>query len=304
MRYRQETRAARERIESLGSQLVETSCAPIEYARVGNGYPVLIVHGAMGGFDQGLMLANLLPDSGFQLISISRFGYLRSPMPANASVSLQADAFASLLDALDIPQAAVFAISAGATSAIRFATRHPERLSSLILLSPAAPGKVKAATPPRAVFDTLLRNDFAYWALMTYFGSSMHAMIGVPKGFVLTPQLKAEANRTLAEVLPSTKRIDGMIFDSYLSTSDFYEEISDASPYSLNSIAAPVLLINALDDPLAIPENVRAMAQKIPNADLFVVPDGGHMLLGHAEEVKSKIAQFLRTNIGDAKNSQ
>ena len=121
---------------------------------------------------------------------------------------------------------------------------------------------------------------------------------------MLTPGLEAEANRTLAEVMPSSKRIDGMIFDSYLSTSDFYDEISETSPYSLNSIAAPVLLINALDDPLAIPENVRGMAKRIPKADLFIVPDGGHILLGHAKEVKSEITQFLRTNIGDAKNSQ
>jgi pimeloyl-ACP methyl ester carboxylesterase len=38
---------------------------------------------------------------------------------------------------------------------------------------------------------------------------------------------------------------------------------------------------------------VRRMAEQMPNARLFVVPDGGHFLFGHTEEVKSGIAQFL-----------
>ena len=37
-------------------QVIETDCGPIEYARIGEGYPVLVVQGDMGGFDQGLML--------------------------------------------------------------------------------------------------------------------------------------------------------------------------------------------------------------------------------------------------------
>jgi pimeloyl-ACP methyl ester carboxylesterase len=55
----------------------------------------------------------------------------------------------------------------------------------------------------------------------------------------------------------------------------------------------PVLVINAVDDPIAVHENVRGLAEKIPNARLFVVPDGGHPLFGHTQEVKSEITQFL-----------
>src|SRR5512143_163617 len=123
-RYQRDIRAARKRVTSLGSQVIETACGPIEYARIGDGYPVLVVHGAMGGFDQGLWLAQAFDLSKHQVISVSRFGYLRSPMPAAADLNLQADAFASLLDALQIRQAAVFGVSAGSTSAIRFVARH------------------------------------------------------------------------------------------------------------------------------------------------------------------------------------
>jgi 2-hydroxy-6-oxonona-2,4-dienedioate hydrolase len=56
-RYQREMNAARARIDSLGSQVIETDCGTIEYARVGEGYPVLVVHGLIGGFDQGLIHA-------------------------------------------------------------------------------------------------------------------------------------------------------------------------------------------------------------------------------------------------------
>ena len=53
-----------------------------------------------GGFDQGLELGDGLVRAGFRLIAPSRFGYLRTPLPADASAEAQADAHASLLDAL------------------------------------------------------------------------------------------------------------------------------------------------------------------------------------------------------------
>jgi len=295
-RYSGEIRAAHKRVNNLGSRVIETERGPVEYARFGDGYPVMVVHGAMGGFDQGLMLADQFIGSDFQVISVSRFGYLRSPLPAEATITKQADTFACLLDSLGIQRVAVFAVSGGANSAIRFAARHPERVSALILISPAAPGKVKVASPPRAVFDILLRNDFTCWAFNTFFKPIMQSMIGVPKGFVLTPELDAEVKTTLAGMMPSSRRIDGMIFDMYTSSPEFYESVSETSPYPLGNIETPVLMINAMDDSLAVPENVRSLAGQIPNARLFVMPDGGHILLGHTEEVKSEISRFLRTN--------
>jgi pimeloyl-ACP methyl ester carboxylesterase len=53
---------------------------------------------------------------------MSRFGYLRTPLPADASAAAQADAHACLLDALGIRRAAIVGASAGAPSAMQFAT--------------------------------------------------------------------------------------------------------------------------------------------------------------------------------------
>ena len=296
-RYARAINAARKRLDRLGSQVIETACGQIEFCHLGRGYPLLVIHGAMGGFDQGLWLAQSFDLSHYQVISVSRFGYLRSPLPPNANLDLQADAFASLLDTLGIPQAAVFAVSAGSTSAIRFAARHPQRISALILLSPDAPGEIQLALPPRYVFDFLLRSDFVYWIMITFFGKTVQNMIGLaPRGYDLTPENAALIKKVQAGDLPVSRRMDGMIFESFTLLQEFNASITSTSPYPLNQIETPVLVINAANDPIALPENVRGLAGKIPNSRLFVVPDGGHLLLGHTEEVKSEIAQFLRSH--------
>jgi pimeloyl-ACP methyl ester carboxylesterase len=249
---------------------------------------VLVVHGNGGGFDQGLMLAKSYVDKGFQVIAPSRFGYLRSPLPAQATPALQADAFACLLDYLDIQQAAVIATSAGVTSSIQLALRHPERVSALILHSPNAPGKAGLEAPPQSVFNALLRSDYAFWMLSTCFGSQMQALVGVPKGFTLTPELKAEVRASLGSVLPVSARADGMIFDTYISNPEI-------NTYPLSQIHTPTLVISAVDDPMALHEGACVLADSIPGAHMLAVADGGHLMLGHTDEVRAAITGFLQT---------
>ena len=86
--------------------------------------------------------------------------------------------------------------------------------------------------------------------------------------------------------LPINKRIDGLIFETYVTASEMLESVSDKNPFPLHKIKTPVLVVNALDDPITLHENVRAMAEKIPSARLFTVPDGGHLFFGHSQEVR------------------
>ena len=129
VRYRSEMRAVRARLATLDSRVIERRCGPTEFACSGDGYPLLVVHGALGGFDQGLWIAQRIgpdPDAlALQVIALSRFGHLRSPVPAGATLDTQADAYAALLDALSIPQAAVLAVSGGTTSAIPLRRASP-----------------------------------------------------------------------------------------------------------------------------------------------------------------------------------
>lgn len=288
-RYHNDINLAQEKIKNLGSQVLETKCGPIEFIRIGDGYPVLVVHGNGGGFDQGLMLAKGYLDQGFQVVAPSRFGYLRSPLPTGATPAMQADNFACLLDYLDIKQAAILTSSAGVTSSIQFALRYPERLSAMVLHSPNAPGKVEVQLPPRPVFRAMLGSDFLYWLV----GTNMLSMF-VPKDLPLTDEMAADVRQAGLSVLPSSRRANGMVFDTYFGN----QEINH---YPLEQVNTPTLVISAVDDPAALHENARTLAAHIPGARLVAIPDGGHLMLGHTEEVKLEIAQFLRTNIAELK---
>jgi pimeloyl-ACP methyl ester carboxylesterase len=292
VRYRSEIRAVQEHIDSLSSQVVKTNCGPIEYAQVGEGYPVLSIHGNGGGFDQGLSLAQTYLGEGFQIIAPSRFGYLDSPLTAGATPAQQADAYACLLDALDIEQAAIFTTSAGVTSSIQFALRHPERLSAMVLHSPNAPGKVEVQLPPQPVFRAMLRSDLLYWLV----GTNMLSMF-VPKDLPLTNEMSAEIRQAALSVLPSSRRANGMVFDTFFGN----QEINH---YPLEQVSTPTLVVSAVDDPAALHENARTLAARIPGARLVAIADGGHLMLGHTKEVKLEITQFLQNNLNLLKNSQ
>jgi 2-hydroxy-6-oxonona-2,4-dienedioate hydrolase len=138
-RYSREIRAAMERV-SLGGNVVDTACGPIHFADVGQGKPLLLVHGAGGGFDQVLMIAkqNGISEWDYRIIAPSRFGYLQTPLTSeDASPAAQADAHACFLDALGIREkVAVIGTSAGALSAMQFAIKYPERVSALVLQVP------------------------------------------------------------------------------------------------------------------------------------------------------------------------
>lgn len=289
-RYNTEMTATRARIAALGSRVVETPCGPIEYARSGSGQPVLVVHGNAGGFDHGLTMAAGYLGEDFEAISVSRFGYLGTPMPAGgATLDQQADAFACLLDALGIDTAPVFTSSAGVTSAVAFALRHPERVTALVLHSPNAPADVVGLTPPpQPVFRALMGSDFLWWACSTYLRPVFQTFVGVPKGFALTPQYQAEVEGVLREVSPSSERVDGLLFDTYVGNPLI-------NTIALEQVQAPTLVISAVDDPMALHASARTLAQRIPGARLLPISDGGHLMLGHTAEVRQAVKAFLQS---------
>ena len=85
-RFNGDMQAARARAAQ-GSMLIETRCGPIEVQKAGLGLPLLAVHGSGGGHDQGLAFARPLASQGIRVIAMSRFGCLRTPMPADALAS-------------------------------------------------------------------------------------------------------------------------------------------------------------------------------------------------------------------------
>jgi 2-hydroxy-6-oxonona-2,4-dienedioate hydrolase len=299
--YTRDIRSARERVAT-GSLVAETACGPLEYAEAGAGPPVLMVHGAGGGFDQGLEFAGVLAGRGFRVISVSRFGYLGTPLPTDASAAAQADAHACLLDALGIARAAVIGGSAGSPSSVQLALRHPDRVSALVLLVPAlyvprSDDTASVRTPPgvELVFGTALRFDFLFWAALKL---APRAMIGTI--LATDPQLldnadaheRARVQRLLETILPVSPRRLGLLNDGAVLT--------QIERYPLEQIVAPTLVISAADDRYGTFDVARYTAGEIPDARFIGYPGGGHVWVGHHEALMAEIEAFLSERIAIA----
>lgn len=293
--YQRDIQQARERVAS-GSQIAETPCGPIEYAVAGDGPPVLVVHGAGGGFDQGLDFGKPLAELGFRVIAMSRFGYLRTPLPVDASPAAQADAHACLLNALEIKRAAILGASAGAPSSLQFALRHPQRITALVLLVPATyvprPGGAPSVTSSRStefLIDLGLRSDFLFWAASRLASQSViRAVLATPPAVVegASPEEQARVQLMMDHILPISQRRLGLLNEAAV--------IPSIQRYALERINAPTLTISVADDLFGTYEAARYTAGQIRGARFVGYPRGGHLWIGHQQDVLNEIALLLK----------
>ena len=293
--YWRDIGAARARVAS-GSKLVNTPCGSIEYADQGTGPVIFAIHGAGGGFDQSLELARHFLPAGYRIVAPSRFGYLRTPLPVDVSPMAQADAHACLLKALKLEKVVVVGGSMGAPSAMQLCLRHPEHCAALVLLFPIAFAPRPASEPPprpsafaQFVMGTILKSDFAFWA------ASKFARDTVVKTILATPPADFEkaapdeqqrALEIMQNIEPISQREKGLRNDAAVAPS--------IPRYELEKIAAPALVISAEDDLFGTYKGGGYTAEHIPGARFVGYRTGGHVLVGHGNNVRRELAEFLR----------
>jgi pimeloyl-ACP methyl ester carboxylesterase len=280
--YSRDMSAARQRIENGGSVVIETGYGPIEHASVGQGPPVLAIHGSGGGYDQGLLLAEMALGDGFRVIAPSRFGYLGTPAREDDTPAAQADAHASLLDALGIDRVAVVGLSAGGPSALQFALRHPHRTAALVMISAVSPLPSLPQSQPDIVFKAIFGTDFGYWAMTTLGREQLVSMLGVTPDVqaTLSPEGDALIEKALQVMHPASLRRTGiyadMAMDQYLASVDF----------PMQEISAPTHAYG------------QYTADQIPGARLVTLATGGHMSAGQQDYLTAEVTSFLNDYAG------
>lgn len=274
------------------SSVIATEAGALEYAVAGNGPPLMMIHGTGGGFDQGLLFADRLREAGFRIVAPSRFGYLRSAIPDDASPVHQADVLVGLLDRLGIERLPVVGGSAGALTAAEFALRHPGRCSHLVLIVPAANltnrDPVEFTALQRLAVGAVLGSDFRFWALSRLApGQMIRTLLATDPALLgRVPEAeRARATTILDQILPVSRKAHGLRTDAFWAGAP--------SPTAYDRIAVPTLVLSCEDDLFGTADTARRLADRIPGALLKIWPEGGHIWLGHDEDVAREIAAWI-----------
>jgi 2-hydroxy-6-oxonona-2,4-dienedioate hydrolase len=179
---------------------------------------------------------------------------------------------------------------------MQFALRYPQRCSALILLVPAAYVPRAGGAPsvlPRAwadfLFDTALRSDFLFWlAQRVSRDTIIRALLGTSPEVVKRASAAEQARvaTVLEHILPISPRRVGLLNEVAV--------ISSLERYDLDRIAVPTLAISAADDLYGTFDGARYTAEHIRGARFIGYLSGGHLCVGHEDEIASEIEEFLK----------
>lgn len=273
----------------------KTALGVIEYVDVGEGPVVVTIHGAMGGYDQSLFLAQTIGGPNYRYLAISRPGYLGTPISSGKTPAQQADLIAALLDTLDIANAGIMGVSGGGPSAVHFGLRHADRCNGLVLVSTCA-DKVDMPIP----FAFTLMKFLARWQ---WFGNYFRRKAAA--------DLVATARRSIGdeEILQRTVH-DAETWPLFstmmLSTYDRMGQrivgtendirITRTESYPLEKLTVPVLVVHGTADRL-VQYNLHAKtyARRVPQVELLTVEGGEHVaIFTHRNLVRSKVMAFMQ----------
>jgi pimeloyl-ACP methyl ester carboxylesterase len=213
------------------------------YEATGQGEPLVLLHGFNGS---GAIFASQVPElaRSYRVIVPDLRGHGRSTNPARQFTHRQSalDVFA-LLDSLGIRHFKAMGFSTGGMTLIHMATQQPSRLEAMVLI---------AAT--------------------IYFPEQARAIMRGATVESLTPA-DYERGRQVH------KRGDEQIRElqqQFHNFKDSYDDMNFTRPY-LSIITARTLIVHGDRDPFFPVEIPIEMYRGIPNAELWIIPHGGHV---------------------------
>jgi aminoacrylate hydrolase len=182
------------------------------------------------------------------------------PLPADYSIAQMAEDVREILDASGTARAHLVGHALGGLVALELARTHPERVGRLCVVN----GWLKADSHTHRCFELRLA------ALR---GGGPEAYVrGQPVFLYPAPWLSANAARIAADDAHGIAHFQG---EANLLARIGALRAFDATA-SAAGIAAPVLVAAARDDVLVPWTASEALARALPDAELWVVPEGGH----------------------------
>jgi len=243
--------------------------------------PILFFNGIGANIEAMAPMAELLDDRDFITFDMPGIGGSPDPVvPYNAI--LMSRIAALLLDRFDMPVVDVMGVSWGGAMAQQFALQNGARTNKLILVATSAgmlmvPGNpaalVKMADPRRYIDPDFMAKHFK-----TLYGGMV-----------------SNKSEHIGRITPPSK------------TGYFYQLMAmmgwTSAPF-LPFMKTETLIMMGDDDQIVPLANGKFLNFLIPNSELFVVENGGHLfLLSHVEESIEAIRRFLDRNPSAARKA-
>lgn len=267
----------------------------VRLQEVGEGEPVLFIH---GGPNSGATWAPLLPHlRGYRCLLIDRPGTGLSEdhvMTADRLPELGANFVGDVLDDLELDWAHVVASSFGGHLALRSAAAQPQRFGAMVQM--ATPAAV-----PEQVFPPFMNGlkSSAVRGLINTFPPSHRINLGIMRQIGHGTSLDSGRipDAFFAWYLALGRHTDTMRNDGQMIGAEILPNLDSLTltPELLGSVAVPTLFLWGADDGFGGEDNARLVTGMVPDAELVMIPDAGHLpWLDVPELIARRTRDFLQ----------
>ena len=281
-----------EQLADPDSKFIEVNDLNVHYKTYGRGEPVFILlHGFGASLFSWHEVTAPLAEYG-TVIAYDRpaFGLTERPMEWEGespySPQSQVELVIGLMDALGIEKAILVGNSAGGTISMMAALQYPERVQALILVDPAVYAGGGAPSWTRPILNTPQMNRI---------------------GPLISRQLQARGPEFIELAWHDPSKITPEIMDGYqkplqaeswdkalwfLTVSSRESRLAER----VGELTLPTLVITGDDDRIVPTEQSLKLTDELPNAQLVVIPQCGHLPHEeHPDLFMQAVIDFLET---------
>ncbi len=258
-----------------GSQFVDLQGLRVRTRVAGSGpTAIVLLHGFAASVFTWHRVFRQLSELG-TVIAFDRpaYGFTTRPVEADwdghspYSLKAQADLTIAMLDHFGIDRAILVGHSAGGSVAVLTALRQPDRLQSLILISPAVYSDVPPPPWLRRIFDAALMRHVGPWIART---GARYANPILDRAWHDPSRINAETREGYFAPFRAKDWDRGMWEAARVNHSTGLRD-------QVGLLRMPVLVMTGDDDRVVPVTETQRLARELPDARLVVVPDCGHI---------------------------
>jgi len=231
---------------------------------------------------------------GVRAIAVDRPGFgLSDPhaWPTTGRREAAVEWVGSLLDGLDLKEAALLGSSAGGTWAIWFALAHPDRVSRLILLGAPPTLSVNMPPPPLRGIASIDPADPPPMPPPSP-ETVIQSMSGMGEGATIV-NYPEQIDALVAAGQDPVASMANMDELRTLISPEGWQPSVETRVSELEGLKPSTLLVWGTHDPLGGTDAARQAASAIPDAQLEMLDSGHGPWLGHPDQVANLVSTFI-----------